>query len=265
METQHLSFPQPRRAPRNLVAPSAYTCSSRSSAPTARSPSRPTSPTPPRSKPPAPCGRPLPARRPRRRQRRASCSPARSKTSGPGVAAHDRPQPRRPARNRPRLPAHPPPLRPPGRRRRDGDLLPRRARDLPGHAVYGATKAAVSYLASARRAELAPRGIRVTAVEPGSPTATSPTTSHTPTGRSRIREAIDSGRVAQRGLSARVSGPSGQCRGRWSSPVSGHLTACARRARKDGVCAQDPTCVPAAVPPRGGRARACRPHAPRAV
>jgi NADP-dependent 3-hydroxy acid dehydrogenase YdfG len=38
---------------------------------------------------------------------------------------------------------------------------------FPGYAVYGATKAAVSYLASAWRAELAPRGIRVTALEPG--------------------------------------------------------------------------------------------------
>ncbi len=38
---------------------------------------------------------------------------------------------------------------------------------FPGYAVYGATKAAVSYLADAWRAELAPRGIRVTAIEPG--------------------------------------------------------------------------------------------------
>jgi len=38
---------------------------------------------------------------------------------------------------------------------------------FPGYAVYGATKAAVSYLAAAWRAELAPRGVRVTAVEPG--------------------------------------------------------------------------------------------------
>ena len=38
---------------------------------------------------------------------------------------------------------------------------------FPGYAVYGATKAAVSYLAGAWRTELAPRGIRVTAVEPG--------------------------------------------------------------------------------------------------
>jgi NADP-dependent 3-hydroxy acid dehydrogenase YdfG len=38
---------------------------------------------------------------------------------------------------------------------------------FPGYAVYGATKAAVSYLAGAWRAELAPLGIRVTAIEPG--------------------------------------------------------------------------------------------------
>jgi NADP-dependent 3-hydroxy acid dehydrogenase YdfG len=38
---------------------------------------------------------------------------------------------------------------------------------FPGYAVYGATKAAVSYLASAWRTELAPRRVRVTAVEPG--------------------------------------------------------------------------------------------------
>lgn len=38
---------------------------------------------------------------------------------------------------------------------------------FPGYAVYGATKAAISYLASAWRAELAPRGIRVTTIEPG--------------------------------------------------------------------------------------------------
>jgi NADP-dependent 3-hydroxy acid dehydrogenase YdfG len=38
---------------------------------------------------------------------------------------------------------------------------------FPGYAVYGATKAAVSYLAGAWRTELAPRGVRVTAVEPG--------------------------------------------------------------------------------------------------
>jgi NADP-dependent 3-hydroxy acid dehydrogenase YdfG len=38
---------------------------------------------------------------------------------------------------------------------------------FPGYAVYGATKAAVSHLASAWRTELAPRGIRVTAIEPG--------------------------------------------------------------------------------------------------
>ena len=38
---------------------------------------------------------------------------------------------------------------------------------FPGYAVYGATKAAVSYLASAWRTELAPQGVRVTAVEPG--------------------------------------------------------------------------------------------------
>ena len=38
---------------------------------------------------------------------------------------------------------------------------------FPGYAVYGATKAAVSYLAGAWRAELAPRGVRVTVVEPG--------------------------------------------------------------------------------------------------
>jgi NADP-dependent 3-hydroxy acid dehydrogenase YdfG len=36
-----------------------------------------------------------------------------------------------------------------------------------GYSVYGATKAAVSYLAAAWREELAPRGVRVTAVEPG--------------------------------------------------------------------------------------------------
>ena len=38
---------------------------------------------------------------------------------------------------------------------------------FPGYAVYGATKAAVSYLAAAWRSELAPRGVRVTAIEPG--------------------------------------------------------------------------------------------------
>jgi NADP-dependent 3-hydroxy acid dehydrogenase YdfG len=38
---------------------------------------------------------------------------------------------------------------------------------FPGYAVYGATKAAVSYLAAAWRAELAPRGVRVSAIEPG--------------------------------------------------------------------------------------------------
>jgi NADP-dependent 3-hydroxy acid dehydrogenase YdfG len=38
---------------------------------------------------------------------------------------------------------------------------------FPGYAVYGATKAAVSYLASSWRAELAPHGVRVTAIEPG--------------------------------------------------------------------------------------------------
>jgi NADP-dependent 3-hydroxy acid dehydrogenase YdfG len=38
---------------------------------------------------------------------------------------------------------------------------------FPGYAVYGATKAAVSYLAAAWRTELAPRGIRVSAIEPG--------------------------------------------------------------------------------------------------
>jgi NADP-dependent 3-hydroxy acid dehydrogenase YdfG len=38
---------------------------------------------------------------------------------------------------------------------------------FPGYAVYGATKAAVSYLASAWRSELAPGGVRVTAIEPG--------------------------------------------------------------------------------------------------
>lgn len=38
---------------------------------------------------------------------------------------------------------------------------------FPGYAVYGATKAAVSYLAAAWRTELAPRGVRVSAVEPG--------------------------------------------------------------------------------------------------
>jgi NADP-dependent 3-hydroxy acid dehydrogenase YdfG len=38
---------------------------------------------------------------------------------------------------------------------------------FPGYAVYGATKAAVWYLASAWRTELAPQGVRVTAVEPG--------------------------------------------------------------------------------------------------
>ncbi len=36
-----------------------------------------------------------------------------------------------------------------------------------GYSVYGATKAAVSYLGSAWREELAPRGVRVTVVEPG--------------------------------------------------------------------------------------------------
>jgi NADP-dependent 3-hydroxy acid dehydrogenase YdfG len=38
---------------------------------------------------------------------------------------------------------------------------------FPGYAVYGAGKAAVSYLAAAWRQELAPRGVRVTAIEPG--------------------------------------------------------------------------------------------------
>ena len=38
---------------------------------------------------------------------------------------------------------------------------------FPGYAVYGATKAAVSYLGAAWRTELAPRGIRVSAIEPG--------------------------------------------------------------------------------------------------
>ena len=38
---------------------------------------------------------------------------------------------------------------------------------FPGYAVYGATKAAVSYLAEAWRGELAPPGMRVTAIEPG--------------------------------------------------------------------------------------------------
>src|SRR4051812_49636685 len=38
---------------------------------------------------------------------------------------------------------------------------------FPGYAVYGAGKAAVSYLARAWREELAPRGVRVTAIEPG--------------------------------------------------------------------------------------------------
>jgi NADP-dependent 3-hydroxy acid dehydrogenase YdfG len=38
---------------------------------------------------------------------------------------------------------------------------------FPGYAVYGATKAAVSYLAASWRSELAPRGVRVTAIEPG--------------------------------------------------------------------------------------------------
>jgi hypothetical protein len=32
---------------------------------------------------------------------------------------------------------------------------------------------------------------------------------------------------------------------------SGHLTACAVLARKDGVCAEDPTRLSGAVPPRG--------------
>ncbi len=38
---------------------------------------------------------------------------------------------------------------------------------FPGYAVYGAGKAAVSYLAGAWRQELAPRGVRVSAIEPG--------------------------------------------------------------------------------------------------
>jgi NADP-dependent 3-hydroxy acid dehydrogenase YdfG len=38
---------------------------------------------------------------------------------------------------------------------------------VPGYAIYGATKAAVSYLASAWREELSPRGVRVSAIEPG--------------------------------------------------------------------------------------------------
>lgn len=38
---------------------------------------------------------------------------------------------------------------------------------FPGYAVYGATKAAASYLGQAWRQELAPLGIRVTVVEPG--------------------------------------------------------------------------------------------------
>ena len=44
----------------------------------------------------------------------------------------------------------------------------------------------------------------------------------------------------------------------------GHLITCAAVARKDGVCAEDPTRVPGAVPPRGDRAAASRPHAARA-
>lgn len=36
-----------------------------------------------------------------------------------------------------------------------------------GYAVYGATKAATSYLGQAWRSELAPRGVRVTVLEPG--------------------------------------------------------------------------------------------------
>jgi len=48
-------------------------------------------------------------------------------------------------------------------------------------------------------------------------------------------------------------------------PVSGHLTACARWARTDGVHrAEDPTCVPVGVPPRGGADAARRPDAARA-
>jgi NADP-dependent 3-hydroxy acid dehydrogenase YdfG len=42
------------------------------------------------------------------------------------------------------------------------------ARDrFPGYAVYGATKAAVSALAEGLRLDLAPRGVRVTNIEPG--------------------------------------------------------------------------------------------------
>src|SRR4051812_591387 len=47
---------------------------------------------------------------------------------------------------------------------------------------------------------------------------------------------------------------------------SGHLTRRARWARKDGVQrAQDPTRVPAGVPPRGGADAARRPHPARAL
>jgi NADP-dependent 3-hydroxy acid dehydrogenase YdfG len=38
---------------------------------------------------------------------------------------------------------------------------------FPGYAVYGATKAAVSALAEGLRVDLAPRGVRVTNIEPG--------------------------------------------------------------------------------------------------
>jgi len=38
---------------------------------------------------------------------------------------------------------------------------------FPGYAVYGATKAAASYLAQSWRAELAPHGVRVSVIEPG--------------------------------------------------------------------------------------------------
>jgi NADP-dependent 3-hydroxy acid dehydrogenase YdfG len=38
---------------------------------------------------------------------------------------------------------------------------------FPGYAVYGATKAAVTALAEGLRLDLAPRGVRVTNIEPG--------------------------------------------------------------------------------------------------
>jgi NADP-dependent 3-hydroxy acid dehydrogenase YdfG len=40
-------------------------------------------------------------------------------------------------------------------------------RTFPAYAVYGTTKAAVTYLSESLRAELAPKGVRVTNIEPG--------------------------------------------------------------------------------------------------